>query len=151
MLKGVPRIVIWIAIIAVVGIGGFIFRDRLSSGAGDLAVGDCFDDPTGVTEVEEVQHHPCNEAHTSEVVFVGNMSGADDAYPNLTQFDDYVGGTCLPAWETYTGRDYESDTELDLGYYYPLEEGWGDGDREVICYVVRVDGATMTQSVKAAP
>lgn len=149
-MRGIPRIAIWIGIIAIVGIVGFVFRDRLSSEAGDLKVGDCFDDPTNVTEVEDVQHHPCNEAHTSEVVFVGDMT-ASETYPTDAAFEEFVGTTCLPAWETYTGRDYESDTELDIGYYYPLEEGWNQGDHQVICYAARVDGATMTESVKASP
>ena len=46
-----------------VAIGGFVLRDRLSSNAGDLAVGDCFDEPTASAEtIEDVQHQPCTEA-----------------------------------------------------------------------------------------
>ena len=149
-MRGIPRIAIWIGIFLIVGLVGFVFRDRLSGGANDLKVGDCFDDPTGVTTVEEVQHHPCNEAHTSEVVFVGDMPGEDETYPVTTVFDDFVGASCLPAWEAYTGKDYETDEILGLGYYYPQPEGWSGGDRQIICYVYRLDNATMTTSLRAA-
>ena len=60
-----------IAIIAIIIVGGFVLRDRLSSSAGDLKVGDCFDEPATGGEISDVQHHPCTEAHTAEVVFIG--------------------------------------------------------------------------------
>jgi hypothetical protein len=59
--------IIRIAIIAVIAGGAYILRDRLTANAGDLKVGDCFDDPTG-EQVKDVQHHPCTESHTAEVV-----------------------------------------------------------------------------------
>jgi hypothetical protein len=54
----------------------------------------------------------------------------------------------VPAFEAYTGRDWETDTELDLGYFYPTADGWPSGDREVACYVARLDGVSMSASVK---
>lgn len=140
-----------IGIIAVIAIGAFIFRDRLSSNAGELKVGDCFDDPAGVTEVTDVQHHPCNEAHTAEVIFVGNMTGDDAAYPSDPTIDSYVEASCLPAWTAYTGKDYAAETVLGLGYYVPSPDGWKDGDRGIVCYAARADGAAMTSSVRKAP
>lgn len=125
--------------------------DRLSSNAGDLAVGECFDEPAAEEqEVEDVQRRPCNEAHTAEVVFVGDIAGATDTYPAQDQFLDAVRNQCVPAFNTYTGRDYDTDQELDIGYFIPTEEGWNIGDRELICYAVRVDAAPMTQSVKGS-
>lgn len=141
--------IVRIAIIAAIAIGAFVLRDRLSSNAGDLAVGDCFDEPAGATEVEDVQHHPCTEPHTSEVVFVGDI--AADAYPSETEVADFVRDQCVPAFNSYTGLDFETDTTLDMGYFFPLEEGWRTGDHEVICYVIRLDKAPMSQSLKTAP
>jgi hypothetical protein len=124
--------------------------DRISSNAGDLSVGECFDEPPQEEqEVEDVQRRPCNEAHTAEVVFVGDMAGATDAYPSDDQFLDAVSSQCVPAFNAYTGRDYDTDPELEIGYFIPTAEGWNVGDHELICYAIRVDAAPMTQSVKA--
>jgi Septum formation len=139
-----------IAIIAAIAGGAFIFRDRIAGDAGDLKVGDCFDDPVGVVEVSEIQHHPCNEPHTGEVVFVGTMEGTNEEYPSDDVLRDYVGANCIPAFNAYTGLSYETAQDLDVGTYSQTEEGWRAGDRGIICYIVRVDGGPMNQSVKAA-
>lgn len=140
-----------IGIIAVIGIGALIFRDRMSSNASELKVGDCFDDPAGVTVITDVQHHPCTEAHTAEVVFLGSMTGDNATYPSSTVLDTYIETNCLPAWNAYTGKNFQTETVLGLGYYSPSDEGWKDGDRGIVCYAVREDGATMTTSVKKTP
>jgi hypothetical protein len=140
-----------ILIIAIIAVGALVLRDRLSGNAGDLKVGDCFDEPAGATQVEDVQHHPCTEAHTSEVVFVGDVPGDSKTYPALTAFDDYGVANCSPAFTLYTGRDFSSETELTMGYFYPLAEGWGKGDREMTCYAIRVDSKPVTASFKKAP
>ena len=138
-----------IAIIAVIAIGAFVFRDRLSSNAAELKVGDCFDEPVGAELITDVQHHPCDEAHTSEVIFVGTMSGPDDAYPSDEDVDAYVAANCLPAYGAYTGRSFEGEAEMDIGWFYPTTEGWQDGDRGTTCYAVRMDGAAVSTSIKA--
>jgi hypothetical protein len=140
--------IIRIAIIAVIVIGGLIFRDRLSGSAGDLKVGDCFDEPKGAQTVKEVQHHPCTDSHTSEVVFVGNVPGENASYPGEAAFTTFAVQNCSPAFTTYTGKDINSQTDLDMGYFFPLEEGWGKGDHALTCYIVRTDGTPVTQSFK---
>lgn len=142
------RLLIWIGVIAVVGVVGLVFRDFLSSGATDLRVGDCFDEPAQLDRVEDVQHHPCTDAHTAEVIFVANHPDSA-TYPSLDTFDSFVFDRCVPIFESYTGRDYETDTELDIAYFYPLSENW-PGDKEITCYVYRLDSGKMTTSVKAA-
>jgi hypothetical protein len=140
-----------IGIIAVIAVGALIFRDRLSSNAGELKVGDCFDDPQGVTIVTDVQHHPCNEAHTAEVVYLGTLPGDNATYPTDAVIDVYVEASCLPAWTAYTGKDFQTETILGLGYYSPSSEGWSDGDRGIVCYAARNDGGPMLASVRKAP
>ena len=138
-----------IGIIAVIAVGAFLFRDRLSGSAADLKVGDCFDVPAADVDIEDVQHHPCNEAHTSEVVHVGDMP-ASDTYPSDSQFVSFVEAQCIPAFNGYTGLDYLTDQVIDMGYLTPTLEGWGGGDHELICYAIRVDGSTVSQSLKGA-
>jgi hypothetical protein len=142
--------IVRIAIIGVIAVGALIFRDRLSGNAGELKVGDCFDDPSGDV-VTDVQHHPCTEAHTAEVIFVGDVAGDQATYPADAVVDDFVEARCLPAWTSYTGKDLLTETVLRLGYYVPSPEGWSDGDREVLCYAAREDGAAMSVSVKKGP
>jgi hypothetical protein len=138
-----------IAIIAVIVVAGFLFRDRLSSNAGELKVGDCFDDPGAIAEVSDVQHHPCEEGHTSEVIFVGEMSGDNATYPADDAILEFVSVNCIPAFASYTGRQYDGVT-LDVGYFHPTSDGWGNGDRGVICYAYSIDGVPTTGSLKAA-
>lgn len=142
-------IAVRLLIIGAIGLGAFIFRDRLSGNAGDLAVGDCFDVPTTVGEtIDDVQHRPCDENHTGEVMFVGDHDAA--AYPGDDGFDPFVQDRCIPAFNAYTGLVFENEPALGIGYFTPTAEGWDDGDKKIICYISRMDGAVMTESVKAA-
>ena len=135
-----------LAIIAVVLVGGFIFRDRLSGSAGELKGGDCFDDTTG-TEVSEVQHHPCSEGHNAEVVLVGEHPAAKGtAYPT-DNFDSYE-DTCASAALAYVGAN--APDNLTYAFYYPLAEDWNKGERTMICYVTTENHTVLTRSMKAA-
>jgi hypothetical protein len=136
-----------IGILLVIGLGAFIFRDRLSSNAGELAVGDCFDDPQSTGTVTDVQHHPCNESHTAEVIFLGKLPEAT-TYPTDLSVQDWVGANCVPAWEAFTGKEWDIEEVLTIGFYQPTSDGWSSGDRDVVCYTIRNDSAPMTTSVK---
>ena len=35
-----------------------------------------------------------------------------------------------------------------MAAFKPTSESWGTGDRKVICYAIRIDGATMNASIK---
>ena len=142
--------VIRIAIVAVIVIGGLLFRDRLSGGANDLKVGDCFDEPAAGKTVKDVQHHPCTESHTGEVVFVGNVPGQDASYPGESAFDAYAVQNCKPAFLAYTGVDIATQQALDMGYFFPIQEGWSRGDHILTCYIVRTDGNAVTSSFRKA-
>jgi hypothetical protein len=138
---------IWILIIAVIAVGAFLFRDRLTGGAEDLKAGDCFDDKAA-TEIKDVQHHPCNEAHTAEVILVTDHPAAKGAaYPTDDELDSWGSTNCVPAIVNYVGTGAALNT-LDPGILYPKAEDWNKGERQMICYVVRTDHAPMTNSVK---
>lgn len=134
------------------GIVSLITLSAIACGtnAQDLSVGDCFDAPDAVdTEITDVVTQPCTEPHTGEVVAVFEVPGdGDAAYPTDAAWLESVRGTCVPAFNTYTGRDFDTDPEWDIGYLVPTAEGWGDGDREMSCYATRVDGAATSESVK---
>lgn len=138
-----------LGIIAVIVIGFVVLRPFLTGSAGSLSVGDCFDEPTSTTgTVEDVQHHPCTDSHTAEVVFVGNFAPATDAYPADADFRTFFEGSCGPAFDSYTGLAFVTDTTYDMSAFTPTAEGWTKGDRKVTCYAVRIDKGPMTQSIK---
>ena len=138
-------------IILVIGVGGFFLRDRLTGAADDLKVGDCFDVPSGIQTVNEVQHHPCNEAHTGEIVGLADYPGGDDdPYPAESMLFAFADDLCVRTFRDYTGRDPITDPELILGYFYPIPDGWSQGDREVCCYLSRIDEGPMTASHRRA-
>jgi len=115
--------------------------------ANDLAVGECFDPPANIEgTVTDVVKHPCTEAHGAEVVFVGDFSPATDTYP--ATFQDFYANVCAPAFNTYTGLDFDTDTTYNMAAFKPTSESWGTGDRRVICYALRIDEATMNASIK---
>jgi Septum formation len=128
-------------------VGGFIFRDRLTGGASDLKAGDCFDAKSGV-EISKVQHHPCNETHTAEVVLVSDYPGAKGAtYPTDAAFDVWGERTCAPAIVTYAGPSADWP-HLGYGILVPNNKRWADGDRGMICYAV--GDLPLTKSLRAA-
>jgi hypothetical protein len=141
--------VLAVIIVAIVG-GLLFFRDRLPAGATDLGVGDCIDLPAAEGDFTDVQHQPCNEAHDAEVILVlTHPAPAGEAYPVISGFDDYIEDNCVPAFRTYTGREYATDTEYELGYFHPTLSGWGEGDRGFTCHVYRVDRAKMSSSIRS--
>ena len=141
-----------VGVIVVVVVGGFFaFRDRLGAEVTSLSVGECFDTPTDETaEVSDVQRQPCNEPHDAEVIAsLTHPAPAGEAYPVVSGFSDYIQENCVPAFNSYTGRDWNLDTELSLSFFRPTMTGWGEGDRGFTCFIVRVDGAKMATSMRA--
>jgi len=142
--------VLAVVIIAIAAVA-FLFRDRLSGNASDLAVGDCFDVPSVQTEIKDVQHHPCNEAHTGEVfAVITDPDPAGAPVPTTDAITTYFAQACLPILSAYIGEDGTTQTVLDFGGFYPTDDGWNNGDRSITCYLYRVDEGPMTTSMKGA-
>ena len=121
-------IAVRILIVAAIAVGGIVLRDRLSSGAGDLKVGDCFD-TTQATEVKDVQHHPCTESHNSEVVLLTTHPSIKGApYPSDADIETFGDNVCAPAVVSYVGKNARLD-RLNYGIFYPKADDWKDGDR----------------------
>ena len=143
-------ILIRVGVVAAIVVGGLILRPFLSGNAGDLKVGDCFDVPENLETVDDVQHHPCDQDHDGEVVFVGDIPGSnDDPYPTDEVMFAFIFSTCLPAYSSYTGTEMESQSTYDIGWFQPTEEGWEDGDQTVSCYLYRLDEMPFKGSLKA--
>jgi hypothetical protein len=148
----------WVGVVAVVGIVGAVTaasRDDSGHivGAGtldivDVRVGDCFDlnDGPDVEEVGEVRAIPCTEPHTFEAYFATDLAAGD--YPSRSALDAQVEAACLPSFEPYVGRDYET-SELYVTTFEPTPAGWNDGDRGILCVLSTFEAATpLTASVR---
>ena len=81
--------------------------------------------------VDTVQHHPCNQSHT----------GRGDLRRRLHRRDRILSGherlrdvrrqhAADPAFQTYVGTSLDADPDLSIGYFYPLADGWSNGERE---------------------
>jgi hypothetical protein len=140
-----------IGLVGVFVVGGFLFRDLLPGGADDLRVGDCFEEPTALETIEEVQHRPCTDEHDNEAVFAGTHPAREGTAPlTATEYEDWVGTNCLPAFQAYTGVDLMTQEALGLGYFVPIDEAWQKGNRKVMSYAYRMDGTRMSASVKTS-
>lgn len=139
--------------VLVVLIGGgalvaFVFRDRLSSNASDINIGECVETPA-LGEFTDLQHRPCTEPHDGEIFLKANYP--DQAtLPSDPEFQTFFKNTCLgSAFTTYTGVSYDASQDIDAGYFTPTAKSWPDGDREVICYLTPAAGGTISKSYKA--
>ena len=131
-------------IVAFIAIVLFVVRNNVA--ADDLKVGDCFNIPDGTT-IQTVERQPCTESHNAEVIFVGDYTEGT-TYPISLTLDRFIESACVPAFETYLGRSFDSDPELSIGYFYPSRDGWDNGDRTITCYVAQPDESPMTESFK---
>lgn len=139
-----------LGVVGAIVIGAIILRPFLGGSAGNLQVGDCFDEPAGTQDtVDDVQPRPCTDPHGAEVVFVGDYAPDSEAYPTEEQFLAFLETACTSAFNAHTGLDFATDPTYDWSAYTPTAEGWADdGDRKVICFAIRLDGAHMTSSIK---
>jgi hypothetical protein len=158
VLGGLLRRFGWIGVVAAFGIGAALVQaGRDDSGVitkggslaiSELKVGDCFNqqDPDA-EEANEVDAKPCDDGHEFELIFVGAMP--DGAYPIQTDFENYVGGACLPAFDEYVGMAYEQ-SRLEVYWYFPVEAGWDQGDHTIQCAIYDPDDSEIVGSLRGA-
>jgi hypothetical protein len=146
----------WVAPMAVVAVGGFLFNaqrgdDGLVSRPGDmlvsdLRVGDCYDlKDDSAEEVDNVTARPCTEPHEYELMFIGDVEA--DGYPTDAEFFDWLDRECVPAFANYVGTAYESST-LEIAWFSPTEDGWNDGDHSVQCAVYDPDDGAVAGALR---
>ena len=153
--KGNKLGLIILGILGLIIVGGVAYaaltRDSSVGNADSLLVGDCVDRPDDSDTITEIQHQPCNTPHDGEVFLnFTHPGGPDEPFPVVSGFRDFVLENCIPAFTAYTGRDYQTDTELDFAGLTPTMLGWtgDDHDREFTCYLVRIDEGKLYGSLK---
>lgn len=109
----------------------------------ELGVGDCFDDEGSFSdEVSEVPIVECTDPHDNEVYAVHEMT--DTAFPGFDSTGDRADGLCLADFELLQ----HENLELDFGRLIPTDQSWANGDREIICFVYRVDLEKMMGTIR---
>ena len=148
----------WVAVAGAFVVGGAIFAAQRNDAGeitqggtlavGDLRIGDCFD-PKDIDaeEADEVDASRCDESHQFELMAIGTMS--DGGYPTDAEFETFVGNLCLPAFDEYVGMTYE-ESRFDVFWYFPLAEGWAQGDHVIQCAVYDPLNSELTTSLRGA-
>lgn len=108
-----------------------------------IKIGDCIEAPEAEVETSVVKASPCSDPHQSEAYHLFNIPG--DEYPGAESLSDTAGTGCLEAFEPFVGLDYNS-SRYDITWLEPTTESWAQGDREVVCLVVDVNGELLTGS-----
>lgn len=112
-----------------------------------LELGQCFDDEVIEGEVREVPIVPCDQPHDNEVYAIFDLEGSG-AYPGDDVVQQQAGEGCLAEFEPFVGLDYQSSV-LDASFLSPTAQGWVElGDREVVCYIFRLDLQKVTGSLR---
>ena len=118
-----------------------------------LVPGDCFD-YTELTEgIVGIPPVDCALPHEAEVYSIFDLETVHESV-YLDEYDEddinsLSQDACLAAFPDYVGIEYwESE------YYYlwlsPTPEGWAEGEREVVCFLVPELGLTLTGSLRGA-
>lgn len=98
-----------------------------------IKVGDCLNDGNIEGTVSEVKKIECSEPHDSEAYASVIMDDGD--FPGDAAVEDQAVTDCTSEFNAFVGMDYQEST-LDFSYYYPTEDSWAQGDREILCLVV---------------
>ncbi len=101
-----------------------------------IKVGDCLNDAdiSGTTTTTPIV--PCSTPHDSEAY--KSIIMADGDYPGDDAVKQQSEDGCKAAFATFIGVAYD-DSTLDVSYYFPTEDSWSGGDREIMCTVGDTD------------
>lgn len=99
-------------------------------------VGECFTIEGDPNQVGTIRGFDCSKEHDAEVYYKGDLGIEGDV--DSTKVDAAAREVCLSEFSGYVGADYYASS-LDIYYMFPLEDGWANGDREVVCAVFTPD------------
>lgn len=106
-----------------------------------VRIGDCINLTSEASESFTVPIVPCDEPHDAEAYAAMDLEGenhpGDDAV--MAEADAF----CLDEFSTFIGMPYEN-SELLMNYFYPSEESWAQGDREILCLAYGLEGEKVT-------
>lgn len=120
------------------------------SSAFQIKVGDCFSEPDmGADElVSDVEFADCAEAHDNEAY--ASVLMTDDSFPGDEIAGNQGQDECLGRFLDFIGSDLEYEGYLTFSFFYPSQESWDGGDREILCYAYDQNGDTVGTLKNAA-
>ena len=101
-----------------------------------IEVGDCLNDAEAGETVSDVPVVDCAEPHDSEAFKSIIMDDGD--FPGQAAIDTASEEGCVTAFAEFAGISYEEST-LGVSWYFPTEDGWSNGDREILCLVYSIN------------
>ncbi|MCH0540122.1 DUF4190 domain-containing protein [Streptomyces sp. MUM 203J] len=119
-------------------------RDEVASSgsAFGLRAGDCFDQPGGVVEeqeVERVKHVECDEPHDAEVSGRFRLQGSE--YPGADAIEKAAEERCAKLDEDYAMDTWALPADTVSYYFHPTVESWRTlDDRTVTCALAAGSG-----------
>ena len=139
----------WIRTTAV-GLGIVVLAAACGTSVFSLPVGTCFDDPDEFSdEIGSVDTVDCAQPHDNEVYSSVDYAATSE-YPGEQAMIQYADESCLPLFEAYVDRDYETSA-LDYAYLYPTQSSWDQADdREIICFLYDFELAKLTGSMEGS-
>ncbi len=108
-------------------------------GEGDvfsLEVGQCLEDPGDRAGIDQVEVVPCDAPHDFEVFALVDLP--DGPYPGEDQVVERARDACTGRFAAYVGVE-EATSALASAFLVPDEDGWEDGDRQVVCLLYEPD------------
>jgi len=112
----------------------------------DLRAGQCLDRPETATAIEEVEVVPCDDPHDLEVFALVELP--DGPYPGDSGRSQVAQEACADRFAAYVGVE-PSASARSTGFLVPTEQGWDEGDREVVCLLYDPD-ERLTGSMRAS-
>lgn len=128
-----------IGLAAIALTGCSLITQALNGGESDvftLKVGDCLNDGAESGDVSTVPIVDCKEPHDSEIFASIKMDDGD--YPGESEAASFADEECYDEFEDFVGLSYD-ESIYSYFTYYPTQQSWDVGDREVLCSVTNID------------
>jgi hypothetical protein len=127
------------------GIGIFLVATNGFTSSSSYTAGDCVKVSDGADDQLDSEVAPtlptvaCAEPHNGEVIAAKDLPTG--AYPGLEQVQQDTEVYCRSEFESFVGLPFD-DSELNMFFVYPEEQGWGLGDHQIACVVVDAEDVT---------
>jgi len=109
-----------------------------------LTTGDCFDNPTTTSEIQNVTALPCGQAHDAQVFAKFDLTGADNSYPAQATLNKLADNGCNS--RTGSINKAKVTSAMTIHVLFPEQDAWSGGQRTVSCLIV-TPGRTLKSSL----
>lgn len=111
-----------------------------------ITVGDCLNEAALEGTVSAVPLVDCATPHDSEAYASTAMD--DGSFPGAVEVKKQAEAECTTQFNEFVGVNYDAST-LTYSYFYPTQDSWAQGDREIVCLIDDPAGQT-TGTLKGA-